>query len=69
LTADRALAAALQALVEVKIELFDRYKIIMTQSADKSMWGVWFIALPESPGMDVSVIVANDGSTSILPGL
>lgn len=68
MTPDNALATALSALASAKIELFDSYKIVMTRLKDKSSWGVWFVALPETPGMEVYVTVANDGSTSILPG-
>ena len=68
MTPDRALAVALKSLADAKIELFDSYKIIMTSPKNDLSWGVWFVALPETPGMDVYVTVANDGSTSILPG-
>jgi hypothetical protein len=57
------------ALADAKIELPDRYKIFMNRPKDESSWGIWFVALPETPGMDVHVVVAIDGSTSILPGL
>ena len=69
ITADKALEAALKALADAKIRLFRRYKIVMNSPDNRSRWGVWFVALPETPGKDVYVSVASDGSTSILPGL
>jgi hypothetical protein len=42
---------------------------MMSPSKTKSGWRVWFVALPETPGNDIYVIVRNDGTTSILPGL
>jgi hypothetical protein len=66
---DKALARALSALADAKIELFDTYKIFMYRPNDQSGWGVWFVALPETPGMDVFVNIEGDGGTSILPGL
>jgi hypothetical protein len=69
MTPDKALAAALKALADAKIKLPGSYKIVMTRTKDKSSWGVWFVGLPETPDMDVYVTVANDGSTSILPGV
>jgi hypothetical protein len=63
---DKALADALSALAAAKIELFDSYKIHMQQLDNKSGWGVWFVALPETPDMDVYVTVKSDGSSSIL---
>ena len=68
MTPERALAVAIKSLVDRKVWFFDRYKIEMTPKENQLSWGVWFIALPESPGMDVYVTVANDGKTSILPG-
>jgi hypothetical protein len=68
MTPDKALAGALSALADAKIELFDSYKIVMTRLENKSGWGVWFVALPETPGMDVYVTVVSNGTTTILPG-
>jgi hypothetical protein len=65
---DKALAGALSSLTDAKIELFDSYRIVMTQLENQSGWGISFEALPGTPGMEVSVHVASDGSTSILPG-
>lgn len=69
MTPDKALAGAFRALADAKIELFDNYKIIMTPLKNQSGWGVWIVALPETPDMDVYVTVGSDGSTSILPGV
>jgi hypothetical protein len=62
------LAVAIKALAEAKIESFERYMIRITRNESESRWGVWFIALPETPGMDVYVTVADDEKTSILLG-
>ncbi len=45
---DSALTAALKALADAKVDLFDSYEITMRGSDDKSSWGVWFVALPKS---------------------
>jgi hypothetical protein len=65
---DRALTIAIKALADAKIELFDRYKIEMNPGENGQGWRVWFFLLPEGPGLDVLVIVANDGKTSVLLG-
>ncbi len=67
-TPDRALAVALSALADAKIELFDNYEITITRRDDEP-WGVWFVALPKTPGMDYFVTIASDGRIGILPGL
>jgi hypothetical protein len=66
MTPVRALAIAIKTLADRKIELFERYKIEMTP--DENEWGIWFIGLPESPGMFRCVTVTNDGRTSVASG-
>jgi hypothetical protein len=68
MTPDRALAVALKSLADANFKLFDSYKIVMTTKENELSWGVWFVALPETPGMDIYVAIENDGSASILPG-
>ena len=68
MTPDNALTVALKALGDAKIRMFEDYKIVMTRPESKSNWSVRFVALPETPGMDVFVNVANDASSSILQG-
>jgi hypothetical protein len=66
---EKALADAVKALTDAKIELSDRYTISMYRLENEPRWGVLFIDLPERHGMHVCVFVGDDGSTRIFPGL
>jgi hypothetical protein len=70
MTPDKALAAALKALADAKLKLWDDYKIIMTRPKvkDHSIWVIWFVSEGGAPGQDVSVIIKG-GKTFILFGL
>jgi hypothetical protein len=65
---DRALSISLMALANESYQLWKEYKIIITYSVDKNQWIIWFVALPETPGMDITVFVASDGTSTLLPG-
>jgi hypothetical protein len=45
----------------------DPYRL--TASRDDARWVFWFQLLPETPGRDVTVFVADDGEVSTLAGL
>jgi hypothetical protein len=63
-----ALILSLKAIDDAGIELWNDYKVIISRSKDSSYWVVWFVARPETPGLDITVIVNRDCKTSLLPG-
>jgi len=45
----------------------DRYRLTASRVDDR--WVFWFVFLPETPGLDVTVTVGDGGDTRVLPGL
>jgi hypothetical protein len=45
----------------------EEYKLTAARVDDE--WVFWFIFLPETPGLDITVFVSDDGQTRFLPGL
>jgi hypothetical protein len=43
------------------------YKLTVSRVGPE--WVFWFVFLPPTPGLDVTVFVSDDGQTRILPGL
>jgi hypothetical protein len=68
MTPDRALAVAIKSLADHKVELFERHKIEMNPRENDLSWAVWFVGLPEAPGMELLVTLANDGRPSVFLG-
>jgi len=50
-------------------KLMPRREYRLTASRVDDEWVFWFVFLPPTPGMDVTVFVADDGGTRVLPGL
>ncbi len=62
-----ALEIGYEALVEKGLIYRKEYK--MTASRVGNEWVFWFVFLPETPGVDVTVFVSDDGKLRFLPGI
>lgn len=62
-----ALKVAVQTLENSSLMYKPEYKLHASKENDK--WVFWFVFLPETPGLDVTAIVAADGTTEILAGI
>jgi hypothetical protein len=62
-----ALKIAVETLEEKKMMYREEYKLTAARVDDE--WVFWFIFLPETPGLDITVFVSDDGQTRFLPGL
>ena len=64
---DIALTKALRVLYERNLMHSDNYRLTASRVNDR--WVFWFVFLPETPGLDVTVTIDNDGSAEVLPGI
>jgi hypothetical protein len=61
--------------LKIAVELLEARRLLrtvnykLTASRVKDEWVFWFVFLPETPGMDVTVFVTDEGQTSLLPGI
>ena len=62
-----ALKIAIQTLENSNLMHKPEYKLYASKENDK--WVFWFVFLPETPGLDVTAIVATDGTTEVLAGI
>lgn len=62
-----ALKIAVEFLETNQLMYRDSYKV--TASKVDNEWVFWFIFLPETPGLDVTVFVAPDGQTRFISGI
>ena len=62
-----ALKIAVKALEEKKMMYREDYRL--TARKVENEWVFWFVFLPETPGLDVTVLVSSDAQTRLLPGL
>ena len=62
-----AIRIAVAHLEENTLMYRDEYKL--TASKINSEWVVWFQFLPETPGLDVTVTVSDDGTVSVSSGI
>lgn len=66
ITPDKALAAALEALANAKVPLWDDYTITIRRSRTVSnQWIVTIVAIPETPDKQLMLIVDEKGQVSI----
>jgi hypothetical protein len=70
---------------EGRMQIYDALKIAVDLLHDKSLmyrteyklqasrvkneWVFWFVFLPQTPGLDVTVFVSDEGKTRVLPGM
>lgn len=62
-----ALKIAIELLEAKQLMYRDNYKL--TASRVENEWVFWFVFLPETPGLDITVFVADDGQTRFMPGI
>ena len=62
-----ALKIAVQALEDRQMMYREDYKLTITRVDNE--WVFWFVFLPATPGLDITVFVFDDGQTRFLPGL
>ena len=62
-----ALKIAVDLLEKQKLMYRPEYKLRAARVKDE--WVFWFVFLPETPGLDVTVFVSDSGETRILPGM
>ena len=62
-----ALKIAVEALEEKKMLYRADYKLNAARVEHE--WVFWFVFLPETPGLDVTVFVSDDGQTRFLAGI
>lgn len=62
-----ALKIAVELLATEQLMYRDNYKL--TASRVGGEWVFWFVFLPETPGLDVTVTVADNGQTKFMPGI
>jgi hypothetical protein len=62
-----ALKIAVELLEAKQLIYRNSYKLIASKVGNE--WVFWFVFLPETPGLDVTVFVAPDGQTRVLPGI
>ena len=62
-----ALKIAVEALEERKLMYRSEYKLRAARVKDE--WVFWFVFLPETPGLDVTVFVSDRSNIRILPGM
>ena len=55
-----ALKTAVSALREQKLMYREHYRLTASRVDDQ--WVFWFVFIPETPGMDVTAIVDDDGN-------
>lgn len=61
-----ALKIAVEALEETKMMYRNEYKLTAARADDQ--WVFWFVFLPVTAGLDVTVFVSDDGQIRFLPG-
>ena len=64
---DEAVRLAVERLAAAGELPAEPYRV--TASPDGARWVVWFEALPETPGRDVTAFVTGDGAVETLRGL
>jgi len=62
-----ALKIAVQLLRRNRLMHRKQYKL--TASRVENEWVFWFVFLPETPGVDITVLVSDKRQTRILPGM
>jgi hypothetical protein len=62
-----ALKIAIEFLEKQRLMPAESYRL--TASKVEQEWVFWFVFLPETPGHDVTVFVADDGRTRHLVGI
>lgn len=62
-----ALKIAVRMLESKHLMYSNNYKLVVT--ALEQEWVFWFIFLPQTPGLEITVFVANDGQTRYLAGM
>jgi hypothetical protein len=62
-----ALKIAVNFLEERQLMRTENFKLTASRVAQE--WVFWFVFLPETPGRDVTVFVADDGETRYLAGI
>jgi hypothetical protein len=67
MTIYNALKIAVEFLEEERLMPAQNFKL--TASRVEQEWVFWFVFLPETPGRDVTVFVADNGQTRHLAGI
>lgn len=62
-----ALKLAWESMVRDDLVLRDEYRLTASRVGDE--WVFWFVFLPDTPGLDVTVYVRDDGRTRHLAGI
>jgi hypothetical protein len=62
-----ALKIAVDALEAKQLMYRANYKLHASRVGNE--WVFWFVFLPETPGLDITVFVSDEGQTRFLPGL